>query len=109
MYWHIIYGILKFELLFYRHIRGNQKLITPYHIAIHGGIDGYSRLIVYLQASNNNKAALFFDCSRMLLLANYNIPSRVRSDYGMENTDIGRFMLVNPGLNRGSFITGSSV
>jgi hypothetical protein len=63
---------------------------------------------VYLQASNNNKAStvlrLFQDA-----IANYNIPSRVRSDYGMENIDVGRFMLVNRGLNRGSFITGSSV
>ena len=63
---------------------------------------------MYLQASNNNKAStvlrLFQDA-----IANYNIPSRVRSDYGMENIDVGRFMLVNRGLNRGSFITGSSV
>ena len=94
--------------LFYRHIDGNHKLITPYRIVIHGGIDGYSRLIVYLHASNNNRTntvlRLFQDA-----IANYNIPSRVRSDYGMENIDVGRFMLVNRGLNRGSFITGSSV
>ena len=95
-------------ILLYRHIDGNHKLITPYRIVIHGGIDGYSRLIVFLQASTNNRAStvlrLFQDA-----VARYNIPSHIRSDYGMENIDVARFMLVNRGLNRGSFITGSSV
>ena len=63
---------------------------------------------MFLQASANNRAStvlrLFQDA-----VAKYNIPSRVRSDYGMENIDVARFMLVNRGLNRGSFITGSSV
>ena len=63
---------------------------------------------MFLQASINNRAStvlrLFQDA-----VARYNIPSRVRSDYGMENIDVARFMLVNRGLNRGSFITGSSV
>ena len=64
--------------------------------------------LVFLQASTNNRAStvlrLFQDA-----VARYNIPSHVRSDYGMENIDVARFMLVNRGLNRGSFITGSSV
>ena len=76
-------------------------------IVIHDGIDGYSRLIVYLEASNNNRA----DTVLRLFqndVTNYNLPSRVRSDYGMENIEVARFMLNNRGLNRGSFIAGSS-
>ena len=38
------------------HIDSNHKLIEPYQIVIHGGIDGYTRLVVYLKASTNNKA-----------------------------------------------------
>ena len=34
---------------------------------------------------------------------------RVRSDYGMENVDVARWMFANMGLDRGSHITGSSV
>lgn len=91
-----------------RHIDGNHKLITPYRFVLHGGIDGYSRLIVYLKASTNNKAStvlhLFQDAVRQ-----YNLPSRVRCDFGLENIDVARCMLERRGLNRGSVLTGPSV
>ena len=75
---------------------------------IHGGIDGFSRLVVYLHASTNNRAstvlALFREATN-----HYNVPSRVRSDRGLENIEVGRFMIQTRGLNRGSIITGNSV
>jgi hypothetical protein len=37
------------------HIDGYHKLIR-WRIVIHGGIDGFLRLLVYLHASTNNKA-----------------------------------------------------
>ena len=39
----------------------------------------------------------------------YNIPSRVRSDKGLENIEVGRFLIQVRGSNRGSILTGSSV
>lgn len=39
----------------------------------------------------------------------YGLPSRVRSDYGMENFKVAEFMLEQRGLGSGSIITGSSV
>ena len=38
-----------------------------------------------------------------------NLRSRVQCDFGMENYEVGRYMLQTQGLNRGSIITGSSV
>ena len=83
------------------------QVITPYCFVIHGGIDGFSQLIVYLRASTNNRAdtvlQLFVEAT-----TTYNIPSRVRSDMGLENIDVARFMVNTRGLIRGSIITGNS-
>jgi hypothetical protein len=39
----------------------------------------------------------------------WGLPSRVRSDYGMENYHVAAYMIENRGEGRGSIITGSSV
>ena len=75
---------------------------------VHGGIDGFSRLVVFLKCATNNRAetvvSSFIESTRK-----YGIPSRVRSNYGEENTEVGRFMESMRGRNRGSHIQGSSV
>lgn len=50
-------------------------------MVIRGGIDGYSRSIVYLHFSDNNRATTVFQCFREVVLS-YGLPSRVRSDRG---------------------------
>ena len=84
------------------------KLINPYRFVLHGGIDGYTRLIVYLKASTNNKASTVLQLFQEAV-AHYNLPSRVRCDFGLENVDVGRLMLETRGVNRGSILTGPSV
>ena len=37
------------------HIHGNHKLIR-WKVVIHGGIDGHSRTIVFIQCATNNRA-----------------------------------------------------
>lgn len=83
-------------------------MIQPYRIVIHGGIDGFSRLVVYLKASTNNRPSTVFSYFQEAI-TRYNLPSRVRCDLGMENIEVGRYMLEARGLNRGSIITGTSV
>ncbi|XP_041823364.1 uncharacterized protein LOC121629368 isoform X2 [Melanotaenia boesemani] len=58
------------------HIDGNHKLIR-WRFVVHGGIDGFSRLIVYLNAATNNKATTVFD-GFLSAVRQYGIPSRVR-------------------------------
>lgn len=79
-----------------------------WRLVVHTAIDGYSRLIPYLHCANNNRSdtvlALFQNACQ-----SYGMPSRVRSDHGLENMGVARMMLECRGVNRGSMITGSSV
>jgi hypothetical protein len=96
-------------LLLCRHIDGHHKLIN-WRFVIHGGIDGFSRSIVYLKCSPNNYAATVLELFQDAV-QRFGLPSRIRSDFGIENFDVARFMLHHPerGTNRGSMITGRSV
>ncbi|XP_053355998.1 uncharacterized protein LOC128527578 isoform X1 [Clarias gariepinus] len=79
-----------------------------YNIVVCGGVDGYSRKILYLDAATNNKAETafsFFLRSTQL----HGLPSRVRGDQGVENLDIAQFMFTTRGTGRASFISGKSV
>ena len=73
----------------------------------HGCIDGYSRMITFLHCSTNNKAETVYDLF-IEAVRKYGLPSRMRSDQGLENKLTARHMLEQRGLGRGSFITGQS-
>ena len=74
----------------------------------HGGIDGFSRLPVYMKVASDNTAATAF-ASFEKGVQTYGIPERVRADKGMENIRIAEFMLHNRGVDSRSHITGRSV
>ena len=88
------------------HIDGHHKLIR-YGIVCHGCIDGFSRTVIYLTSSDNNKACTHLESFLLGTIA-YQVPSRVRGDHGGENVLIADWMLANVGANRHSFLTGSS-
>ena len=89
------------------HIDGHHSLIR-WRFVVHGGIDGFSRMIVFLSCSTNNRALTVY---RLFQTATdeYGVPSRVRSDKGGENVLVCQFMVFYRGLGRGSHIAGSSV
>ncbi|XP_028393179.1 uncharacterized protein LOC114517591 [Dendronephthya gigantea] len=89
------------------HIDGNHKLIR-YRLVVHCCIDGYSRLLIYAHCATDNKAQTVLE-QFMHGVSTFGLPSRVRSDHGLENIEVARYMLRNRGVARGSIITGSSV
>ena len=89
------------------HVDGNHKMIK-WRLVIHGGIDGYSRLITYLRCNNNNRSTTVFTAF-LEACEVYGVPSRIRSDKGGENIEIWRYMSATRGEERGSYIAGSSV
>ena len=77
---------------------------NKYKIVIHGGSDGFSRMIVFLWASTTNRALPVLQYFQSAV-EHYNLPSRVCKNLGMENIEVACLMLQERGFNRGSQIT----
>ena len=52
-----------------------------WRLVVDAGIDGYSRLIVFMQCSKNNKANTVAECF-IAAVRQFGWPSRTRTDYG---------------------------
>ncbi|KAF4073621.1 hypothetical protein AMELA_G00245380 [Ameiurus melas] len=89
------------------HIDTNHKLIR-YNIVIFGGVDGFSRKIMYIGAASNNLASTTLAFFQEAVYT-FGFPLRVRSDQGIENVDVAHLMFTVRGAGRGSFISGKSV
>lgn len=89
------------------HVDGNHKLIC-WRIVVHAAIDGFSRLVTFLKASDNNLSStvlqLFDDAT-----STYGIPLRVRTDHGGENVKMWERMYEHRGAEQRPVIAGSSV
>ena len=91
------------------HIDGCHMLIR-WRFVVHGGIDGYRRVAVYLKVASNNRADTVFT-GFLETVSYYGLPSHVRADCGGGNVEVDCFMLARPeqGPQRGTFISGRSV
>ncbi|KAJ3061118.1 hypothetical protein HDU98_002985 [Podochytrium sp. JEL0797] len=90
-----------------QHIDGNHKLIQE-KIVIHVGVDGFSHLITYIKAANNNRPETVLDAF-LEGVEKFGLPSRVRCDKGGENILVAEYMIRERGSGRGSIIAGRSV
>ena len=90
-----------------RQIDGNHKLIR-WRIVLHGGIDGFSRAIVYLGCNTSNGASTVLDLF-MNALHQFHTPHCIRSDHGTENVEVAKWMLHHHGTTSNPVLTGRSV
>lgn len=70
-------------------------LLFRWKFVTNGCIDGFSSKIVYLRCNGNNQANTILDL--FLEVADvHGLPSRVRSDHGVENVNVAWYMLTHP-------------
>lgn len=105
--WHYIEPEIDNKIVFLRHLDGHHKLIR-WRIVVHGAIDGYSRVVVFLKASTNNKASTVLELFLAATQA-FHYPRRIRTDFGTENVDVAREMLNRYGPASNPVLTGQSV
>ena len=89
------------------HADGNHKVIC-YRLVVHGTIDGFSRLVTFLECGDNNRSDTVLRHFQKAT-SEYGVPSRIRTDKGGEIVELWRYMEHVRGEGRSSYITGSSV
>lgn len=87
------------------HIDGNHKFIR-WRLVVHAGINGYSRTVVYLTGSDNNRVNTVLE-TFVGTVERDGLPSQIRSDLGGENVDVWRYMMEQH-QSESAVITGSS-
>ena len=87
------------------HLDGNHKLIK-WKFVVHGGIDGYTRLITFLHVSNNNRASTVLSQFNHAV-QEFQWPLIIRTDHGGENQDVWAKMQEKHGPH--AVLVGSSV
>lgn len=73
------------------HHDGNEKL-RPWGFWVHGCIDGYSRLIVYLAVCSNKRMATVAELFKGAVVR-LGWPSRIRGDLGRRTTRLNGSLL----------------
>lgn len=62
-----------------------------WRFVVHGGIDRFSRILVYLKCSTSNHAETVKDYF-VKAVQEYGLPLRIRCDMGGENVHVAQFM-----------------
>lgn len=87
------------------HLDGNHKLIR-WRFVVHVGIDGFSRLVVFCQCSDNNTSQTVSDLFQRAV-SQYGRPLKVRTDKGGENVRVWEEMINHSPAREMAAITGS--
>lgn len=82
-------------------------LFSRWRIVIHGGIDGFSQMIMFLQPSENNRSSSVME-QFVQVVDRFGVLSRVRCDHGGENNAVCLFMDIFRRPAQGSTLRGRS-
>ena len=69
----------------------HHKLVRWYMVT-HGAIDGYSGLVLYLKCTSDNRATTVYEIFLIAVCKTLGLQSRVRSNQGLENILVARFI-----------------
>ena len=81
--------------------------MVRWRFVIHGGINGFSRSVIYLTCADNNRATTVLSAFTNAV-ERFGLPNKVRTDCGGENVDVWRCM-IEAHSTETAVITGSSV
>ena len=85
----------------------NHKLVR-WQLVIHGGIEGYSRVVVFLKCASNNQGETVLE-TFMEACESFRVPIRIRTDHGTENGVVERAMPEIKGAETNPVLTGQLV
>lgn len=68
--------------------------LCRWRLVVHGGVDGYSRLITYLKCSNNKRSDTVLHAFQEGIQT-CGMPQRIRSDRGGENVQVCTYILTH--------------
>lgn len=102
------HGVLSHIIFFLMEISDSFIGLIRWKIVMHAFIDGFSRLVTGIRASNNNRAQMVLDLFTDIV-AVFGMPSRGRGDHGIENLLVAACMEAARGVERGSYIWGRCI
>ena len=79
--------------------------LIRWKIVIHAFVDGYSRKVLGIRASDNNLASTVLDLF-LCIVDVFGFPSRIRGDHGGENQLVAALQEEVRGAEHGSYIHG---
>ena len=87
----------------FRYLDSNHKLVRL-RLVIHGGMDGYSRVVVFLKCTSNNQSETVLE-NFMEACERVRVPSHICTDHGTKNVAVAKAILEIKGAETNLVLT----